>query len=85
MVRPPALSDPPAASPSESAGQTARAPAPEERCAACGAALAADQEWCLDCGAARTEIHAPPDWRIGAAIVLAVIAVVVLVVIIVWP
>jgi hypothetical protein len=47
--------------------------------------LADDQEWCLECGVARTEIDAPPDWRIGVAIVLAVIAGVVLVVVIVWP
>ena len=54
-------------------------------CPACGAALEADQEWCLECGAAVTQIHAPPDWKIGLAIVLGVIAVVAIVAAIVWP
>lgn len=84
MVRPPALSDPPAADAADGG-----VPAPQtgdgERCRACGADLAADQEWCLECGTARTRLQPPPDWRIGVAIVLAVIAVVVLVVVIVWP
>ncbi len=84
MVRPPALSDPPAADatpgdlPAEESGNG-------DRCEVCGAGLAPDQEWCLECGTARTRLQAPPDWRIGVAIVLAVIAVVVLVVVIVWP
>jgi RNA polymerase subunit RPABC4/transcription elongation factor Spt4 len=60
-------------------------PEPGEACQACGAALAADQEWCLECGVARTAIQAPPDWRLGVAIVLAVVAIVVLITIIVWP
>jgi hypothetical protein len=80
MVRPPALSDPPAAEPAPAPAQTSGEP-----CPACGASLEADQEWCVECGAARTRIEAAPDWRIGLAIVLAVVAVVVLVVVIVWP
>jgi hypothetical protein len=47
--------------------------------------MACDQEWCLECGVARTSIQAPPDWRLGVAIVLAVVAIVVLVTVIVWP
>lgn len=31
--------------------------------------MATDQEWCLECGSARTVIHRPPDWRIGAGII----------------
>jgi hypothetical protein len=84
MVRPPALSEPPVAG----AATTTRPAVPgtnEEPCPLCGASLAGDQEWCLECGAARTQIPPPPDWRIGVAIVLGVIAVVVLVVVIVWP
>ena len=49
-----------------------------ERCQACGAALVEDQEWCLECGAARTLLRTPPDWRIPAGIVAAVILVVVI-------
>lgn len=61
-------------------------PRPEsERCLACGAVLAEDQEWCLECGAARTVIHAPPDWRVGVAIMLAVILVVLIVLVVVLP
>lgn len=60
-------------------------PDPQERCPACGAVLATDQEWCLECGAARTAIHAPPDWRIGVLIVLAVVAVVAIVAAVLWP
>lgn len=56
-----------------------------ERCRACGAWLAEDQEWCLECGAARTRIEPPPDWRIGLAIVAAAIAVVAVLVAIAWP
>jgi hypothetical protein len=83
MVRPPALTDP---APADAAAvQTEPLPAGGERCQACGAALAEDQEWCLECGVARTAIQAPPDWRLGVAIVLAVIAIVVLVTVIVWP
>lgn len=51
-------------------------PAPtveEDRCARCGAGLEPDQEWCLECGSARTIVHRPPDPRIGAAIVGAVV------------
>lgn len=58
---------------------------PEEQCPACGAELAEDQEWCLECGAAMTVIHAPPDWRVGLVIVLAVVAAVVIVAAVVWP
>ncbi|HUO70737.1 MAG TPA: SPOR domain-containing protein [Solirubrobacteraceae bacterium] len=47
--------------------------AASERCASCGSPLADDQEWCLECGAARTLIHAAPDWRIGIAIVATVV------------
>jgi uncharacterized OB-fold protein len=72
-VRAPALSRPQA--PSFLAG---------ERCSSCGAWLAEDQEWCLECGAARTRIQVPPDWRIGAAIVIAVIGVIAIVVILAW-
>ena len=57
----------------------------QDRCPACGAEMAADQEWCLECGAAVTQIYPPPDWRIGLAIVLGVIAVVAIVVAVVWP
>ena len=60
-------------------------PEMQTRCPACGAELADDQEWCLECGAALTEIHGPPDWRIGLVIVLAVIAVVAIVAAILWP
>jgi hypothetical protein len=56
-----------------------------DRCDACGAELAEDQEWCLECGAARTEVVGPPDWRVGLLIVLAVMAVVAIVVAVVWP
>lgn len=56
-----------------------------DRCLACGAALAEDQEWCLECGAARTVIHRPPDWRIGLAIMLAVVVVVLIVLVLVLP
>lgn len=85
MVRPPALSDPVSVESSGSPAGPPPAPAAEDQCAACGAVLAGDQEWCLECGVARTRIPGPPDWRIGVAIVLAVIALVVLVVVIVWP
>jgi hypothetical protein len=91
VVRPPTLSDPappdaPTPTPVEAAADQADSqPEPGERCQACGAALAADQEWCLECGVARTAIQAPPDWRLGVAIVLAVVAIIVLVTVIVWP
>ena len=49
---------------------------PATRCEHCGSPLEADQEWCLECGAARTLIHRPPDWRIAAAIVAAVVVLV---------
>lgn len=81
MVRPPALTDP-AQAPGEAAPGE---PSGDERCPACGAAMATDQEWCLECGVARTTIQPPPDWRLGVAIVLAVVAVVALVTVIVWP
>jgi hypothetical protein len=45
-------------------------------CERCGAPLALDQEWCLECGQAQTVIHRAPDWRAGAALVLAVVALV---------
>ena len=83
MVRPPALTDP---APAQDAPvQAEAAPEPAQRCPACGAAMAEDQEWCLECGVARTAIQSPPDWRLGVAIVVAVMAIVVLVTIIVWP
>ena len=84
MVRPPAVSDLAEAEKTASPEPGTPTIGPEG-CPACGAELAADQEWCLECGAARTAIQAPPDWRIGLAIMLAVVAVVVLVVVIVWP
>ena len=82
MVRPPALTDAPTA---DAAPQAEPAPAPGDHCPGCGAAMASDQEWCLECGVARTAIQGPPDWRLGVAIVLAVVAIVVLVTVIVWP
>jgi hypothetical protein len=45
-------------------------------CPHCGARLASDQEWCIECGAARTYLHRPPDWRVGAAIVAVVVGLV---------
>lgn len=60
-------------------------PEVSERCLACGAALAEDQEWCLECGAARTVIHPAPDWRVGLAIMLAVVVVVLIVLVLVLP
>lgn len=83
MVRPPALTDPALAQ--EAAAPAKAAPDAGERCPACGAAMAADQEWCLECGVARTAIETPPDWRLGVAIMLAVVAIVVLITVIVWP
>ena len=71
--------------------QPAATPAPLEgreespRCLVCGAPLADDQEWCLECGAARTVIHSPPDWRVGLAIMLAVVVVVLIVLVLVLP
>lgn len=56
-----------------------------ERCLVCGGPLAEDQEWCLECGAARTVIHRPPDWRVGLAIMLAVVVVVLIVLVLVLP
>jgi RNA polymerase subunit RPABC4/transcription elongation factor Spt4 len=47
-----------------------------DACAHCGARLTNDQEWCIECGAARTYLHRPPDWRLGAAIVVLVVALV---------
>jgi predicted nucleic acid-binding Zn ribbon protein len=44
-------------------------------CAACGAALEADQEWCTECGAARTRLHRSPDWRAAAAVIAGVVGV----------
>ncbi len=85
MVRPPALSDPVEADSTDSSGKPDAAPAATDSCRMCGATLTEDQEWCLECGAARTAILAPPDWRIGVGIMLAVVAAVVLVVVIVWP
>jgi hypothetical protein len=71
--------------------EPAASPAPaeareeSERCLACGAALAEDQEWCLECGAARTLVHGPPDWRVGLAIMLAVVLVVLIVLVLTLP
>lgn len=83
VVRPPALTEPAPAQ--GTAAPVEPTPAGDEHCPACGAAIAADQEWCVECGVARTAIQAPPDWRLGVAIVLAVVATVVLVTVIVWP
>jgi hypothetical protein len=85
MVRPPALSDPPQPEQATASAQPGAPSTQADPCPVCGAELAADQEWCVECGAARTAIQPPPDWRIGLAIMLAVVAVVVLVVVIVWP
>jgi RNA polymerase subunit RPABC4/transcription elongation factor Spt4 len=56
-----------------------------ESCSSCGAWLAEDQEWCLECGAARTRIEPAPDWRIGAAIVVVVLALIAVIVALAWP
>ena len=45
-------------------------------CTQCGTPLRDDQEWCLECGAARTLIHRPPDWRIPAVTVGAIVLLV---------
>lgn len=58
---------------------------PQELCAGCGAVLAADQEWCLECGAARTAIGQPPDWRIGAGVVLLVVVLAVAALVVALP
>lgn len=42
-------------------------------CRQCGAMLRDGQEWCLECGAANTVIRRAPDWRIAAAVMLAVV------------
>jgi hypothetical protein len=52
-------------------------PAADDRCGACDAPLAADQEWCLECGAARTALRRPPNWRIPVAVVSLVVVLVV--------
>jgi hypothetical protein len=44
------------------------------KCRRCGATLSRDQEWCLECGTDNLLIRRPPDWRIPAGVVLAVIA-----------
>ena len=79
------MTDPVPAGPGAVQAQPEKVPASAESCPGCGAALVEDQEWCLECGVARTAIEAPPDWRLGVAIVLAVIAIVVLITVIVWP
>lgn len=84
MVRSAALSTPERERPPGGEG-SAEAQEVQDRCPACGAPMAGDQEWCLECGAARTQVHGPPDWRVGLAIVLAVIAVVAIVAAILWP
>lgn len=53
-----------------------------ERCQACGAPVLADQEWCLECGAARTLLRSPPDWRIPAFLIGAIVALTVVAVLI---
>lgn len=83
MVRTPVLS--PEQERPEAGVSAAGGPQAQDRCPACGAGLAADQEWCLECGAAVTQIHAPPDWKIGLAIMLGVIAVVAIVAAVLWP
>jgi predicted nucleic acid-binding Zn ribbon protein len=68
------------------AGPATHAPEGQfERCLVCGGPLEEDQEWCLECGAARTVIHRPPDWRVGLAIMLAVVVVVLIVLVLVLP
>ncbi len=42
-------------------------------CERCDAPLDADQTWCVECGTATAPIRRAPDWRIGAAIVAAVV------------
>jgi uncharacterized OB-fold protein len=83
MVRTPVLT--PEKERSAAAKSAAADPQANDRCPACGAELAADQEWCLECGAAVTQIYAPPDWKIGLAIVLGVIAVVAIIATVLWP
>lgn len=61
----------------ESASTTRARRPPRDRCLACNATLAEDQEWCVECGAARTLVRRPPDWRIPVAVVGVVIGLVV--------
>jgi predicted nucleic acid-binding Zn ribbon protein len=56
-----------------SAGAPSAEGVEEDRCARCGAGLEPDQEWCLECGTARTIVHRPPDPRVGAAMVGAIL------------
>jgi hypothetical protein len=56
-------------------------PASRLRCPHCGTRLAPDQDWCLECGAAATtRFLRPPNWKLRAAIVTAVVAAFVVVV-----
>jgi hypothetical protein len=53
-----------------------QAPAPQQRCPRCGAAMTDPQEWCLHCGAAvGTRIVAAPGWRTPIAIAGAILAI----------
>jgi ribosomal protein S14 len=51
-------------------------PRSADRCQACGAPLAADQEWCLECGAARAALRTAPKLWLGLLIMAAAVAVV---------
>ncbi len=45
------------------------------RCPRCRAALASRQEWCLSCGAAATtRVAPPPNWRLPALLIAALLA-----------
>lgn len=86
MVRTPVLTpEQESSSPAEEDPSRQNQAAAPAICPGCGAELAEDQEWCLECGAALTQIHPPPDWRVGLAIMLGVIAVVAIVAALLWP
>jgi hypothetical protein len=55
-------------------GPSADAPPEPLRCPRCDASLRDDQDWCLECGApARTRLAPAPNWRVPAALVLAMV------------
>lgn len=55
-------------------GPSADAPPEPLRCPRCDASLREDQDWCLECGApARTRLAPAPNWRVPAALVLAMV------------